>query len=156
ARARATPLELTVLGRAVPVELDPFRLAKLLTVDVLRAREAFRATAALRARRSVAGTTVLWAHENSPGDVVVDQRLQAAGATTVELVHAITEIGQQLCQSVSSTTVKAMWSYPEAETLASYRPRQRLEGGFFPRPMPRPIERAPLSRDQPIPVLIAS
>jgi hypothetical protein len=156
ARAAATPLMLPVNGRLVAAELDPFKLAKLLTLDVLRAREAWHAAAGLASRRRFAGATLAWSHENSPGDAVVDQRLQAAGATTIEICHGITELGQQLAHSASTTTVKALWTLPEAAALARHRPRQRCVGGYCPRPLPRTVARPPLGDGEPARLLIIS
>ena len=48
-----------------------------------------------------------------------------------------------------------MWSVPEAEVVQPYR-KQRIVGGYFPRPAPAPIQRAAITAGERVPVLVAS
>jgi hypothetical protein len=149
------PLTLRLGGRAVQPLLAPLPLAKLLTLDVLRARESFRAARALARRRSLAGATVVWPHAGAIVDTPLIQAL-APHATTVELVHGVTELGYQIGSGRSYTAVKALWSLPEARALERFSPGQRCLGGYYPRPSPPPVRRAPFAPGAPIPVLVAS
>src|SRR5207302_7877796 len=86
---------------------------------------------------------------------VTDQLMQRAGVTSIELMHGLTELQHQLGPGHSHTTIKAMWSVPEAEVVQPYR-KQRIVGGYFPRPAPAPIQRAAITAGERVPVLVAS
>jgi hypothetical protein len=152
-RAFREPLAVTGLE----VELPWLPLAKLVAVDVLRAREAARASEALLERRDFQGATVLFPHATAVNDRVVDQRLQGAGATTVELVHGgLGEASIHLTSARTGTRVKVFWSRYEAEVLGPLEPGQRCVGGFLPRPLGEPSAPRWPEPGAPVPVLLAS
>lgn len=109
-------------------------LARVLTIDVLRAEEARAATARLIARRSFSGTTIVWPHASAPSVGVPDLMLQKAGATTVELVHgAFADRQGVLTYAFSTPSVRATWTQAEARMLEPHTRGQRCFGGFVPR-----------------------
>jgi hypothetical protein len=153
-RARRWPrFELGGVARDADWPLAP--VAKLLSVEVLRVVEAADATRRLFARHDFAGATVVYPHITQANDCVGNQLLQRAGARTVELVHGISSERWHVGAARTFTTVKALWSQPEAAVLAKHTPGQLLVGGYMPRAAPVCIVRA--SRGgRPLRVLVAS
>lgn len=142
-------------GTAVPLSLSA--AAKMLSIDVVRAVEAAAASGTFLSRRHpTAGTRVVYAHATSVNDAVTVQSLGRAGPTTIELCHGITEARWQQSCSRTATSVKALWSRSEAETIAPLLPGQRCVGGFYPRPQPPTLTRTPLRPGERAIVLVAS
>ncbi|HZS37718.1 MAG TPA: hypothetical protein VFF06_12865, partial [Polyangia bacterium] len=123
ARVLRSPLTLKLGARTIPIRLADAQLAKLLTLDVLRAREAHHAAQAFARRRSFDGDgdgggasgragepVVILPHASAVNDRVLVQRFEQRGAATVELVHGVTELSYQLGSGRTHTRVKAMWS----------------------------------------------
>lgn len=156
-RASRAKLEVTIANTTVRVPLDPMHLAKLFTIDVLRAREAVHATTAMLARESMAGATVVFPHAASVNDATMDQLLQRAGVRTIELVHGgLGELTAHLGDTRTATSMKALWTEYEASVMQRLDPRQSHMGGFYPRPIPAPPRRDLLRREETLRVLITS
>jgi hypothetical protein len=89
-------------------------------------------------------------------DALTQARLRERGAITAELVHGMTEVTHQHTVGRTSTSLKAVWSLPEADELAPSRPSQRMLGGFMPAAAPSPpVVRVPVGA-RPVNVLVAS
>ena len=153
-RAFSTPIRCGVEIDAG--SLRTTQLAKLLTLDVLRAREAWHASERLLDRQRFSDATVIMPHATAIGDVVVDQRAQAGGGVSVEVVHGLCDPPLQIGSSRSFTTVKATWSAWEAEYLSRANVGQRLVGGHIPRPVTRAEPRPRLDRNRRVRLLVAS
>lgn len=135
--------------RLGPLSFDLTRelngLSRLLTIDVLRARESQRATRLLTRRRSFAGAHVVWPHASLANVAVPDLLLQRSGATTYDLVHgALAESLDMLTHARTNSSVKLLWTEAEVEYLRPYTQHQATIGGILPRSMPMSGVRPPV------------
>lgn len=146
ATARAT-LRAALVGPRIGIFTIEDRIqgiARVLTIDVLRAHEAEAATAKLIASHDFSGSRILWPHASAPSVTVPDLMLQAAGATTIELVHgAFADRQGVVTYAFSASSIRATWTEVEARFLEPHMRGQRCVGGFVPRAaaverLPRP------------------
>ena len=111
-------------------------LAKLITVDVAHARAAALATEQTLARRSMIGTTVVFAGSASASVAGADVTLQRAGVRTVELWHGA---GSDVLfgNPESNSQFRCVWTLPDAQVFRELG-RPCIVGGMPVRaPMPR-------------------
>ena len=155
--ARGGP-RLTLGSLTVDLTRDLAGLARLATFEVLRAREAALATRALVARRSFKGQTIVWPHASIANVVVPDLMLQAAGATTLDLVHgALAAPIDFITHARTHCSYTVWWTESEVRYIEPYLPWQRMVGGYVPRVIAErnaSVHRAPGER--PLRVLVLS
>ncbi len=148
ARALVTAPLVAEAGVTVRAELDLAHLAKLLTVDVLRVREAWHATRALLARRAIGpGHLLMYPHATTPHDGVGIRLFMERGATTMELVHGIIEIRTELGLCRTATTQKVYWTQSEARIVEALGLPQQCLGGYLPRTVPPSVGARPPSEE---------
>ena len=118
----------------VTLSSETSELAHLLTIDVLRAREAYDATTAFLARRDVSGATIVWPHASMANVCIPDLLLRAAGARTVDLVHGMLgDPSAVVTFEQTFSTIKVFWTEAEARYCAPYAGAGACTGGFVPR-----------------------
>lgn len=127
-------------------------LSRLVTIDLLRAREALLATRTMVRARAWDGASIVWSHAGHANVTVPDLALQSAGANTFELVHgAFPDRVHVITYGHSNCTTRIAWSEAESACLAPVARHQRCVGGYVPRPLPP--GRPPRKPDGPIRVL---
>jgi hypothetical protein len=142
----------TTLG-PMPIDLggDMRGLARLATIDVLRAREAAIATRRLLARRSFRDALVVWPHSSLANVVVPDLITQSAGALTHDLVHgALAEPMDFVTQARTHSSCTIWWTDAEVEYVSRYLPGGHAVGGY----VPRAVSRRESARDSSAPLRI--
>jgi hypothetical protein len=142
-----------------PLEIDLSRdtvaLARLATFEVLRAREAAAATRSLLRRREFRGKKIVWPHASKANIVAPDLMLQAAGATTFDLVHgALAAPIDFITHARTYSTTTIWWTESELRYVAPYLPGHRGVGGYVPRSLVRRERQSP--PDAPLHILVLS
>jgi hypothetical protein len=156
--ARLTRQGPVVRFGAAPLDLEPRLgdLARLITLDVMRARESALATHAAMRRHRLAGSAIVWPHASLANVAVPDLILQAGGATTYDFVHGgLNESLAMLADARTHSTIKVLWTEAEAKYMTPYAGHQQRRGGFLPRLLP-PLETRRAKRRGPLRLLVVT
>ncbi len=105
-------------------------LVRLLTIDLLRAREAHEAARRLVQRRSFAGAKVAFSHASLAPVCIPDLVLAQAGAETFDVVHGgLAEAMDMVTNARTFSGTKLFWSRAEVDYTAPFLGPQRCVGG---------------------------
>ncbi len=105
----------------LPLTGAPLALVRATTLDVLRAREAAAATRRFLAGTDLSGARVALSQASLVADAVPDLLMQAAGATTFDVVHgALAEPLDMVSTARTSSSVKVLWTRSEAHYLSGH------------------------------------
>src|SRR5262249_11862154 len=89
------------------------QLAKLIAMDVMRARQADPAMRVGTGGREFEGANVVFAFVGMTPENVIDLHLQRKGATTFDFLHGVT--GSLSSHLPSHASVRCVWIKPDAE-----------------------------------------
>jgi hypothetical protein len=141
-RVAAGPRYITVGGYALDIAATSSEVAKLLTIDVVRATTTEYATRAVARRYPMRGAVVVMATTTLAEIAMIDVVLNDEGATTVDFVHGTQ--GDGWPNAENNATVRVVWTYPDADALAPTGQRCVVAG--MPRPVLPPRTRARAGR----------
>ncbi|GMU61077.1 MAG: hypothetical protein AMXMBFR34_28400 [Myxococcaceae bacterium] len=138
-RRAGTTRELSIAGVKHRPAMDAIALAKLVSIDIVRARMSWDATTAACAERDLRGTSVVFAANGPPELAAADVVLQSKGATTYHLFHG--GLGDDWVGAAEHpSTFHIAWTENDSRCLSRIRTGVQVAG------MPRriPFRKRPL------------